>query len=53
MAVVGKKVDYNDYKERAHSKLSKQEYITKPENRQLGTKVNSAEKATAILKKAF
>ena len=53
MALTGKKVNYNDWKERAHSTLSKQQYIVKPESRQIGTKVSSPDKANAILKKVF
>ncbi len=53
MPLTGKKLNYNDWKERAGSKLSKQAFVTKPENRQIGTKVATPEKANAILKKEF
>lgn len=41
------------HKDGATSKLSKQQYITKPETRQLGTKASSAAAADSILKKVF
>lgn len=53
MAVTGKKVDYKDYEHKAGSKLSRQEYITKPENREHGTKQSSPEAANKTLRKVF
>lgn len=52
MAVVGKKLNYNDWKDLPTSKLSKNQFITKPENR-VGAKpvstVANAEKVVAGL----
>jgi len=53
MPTQSKKVNYNDWKESAKSKLSKQKYIVKPETRELGTKTKSVEGANAILNKAL
>lgn len=35
------------------SKLSKHQYIVKPESRQIGTKVSSPDKASSILRKVY
>lgn len=41
------------HKDKPTSTLSKQQFVTKPENRQIGTKVGSAESANALLRKVF
>ena len=50
MPTVGKKLDYNDYKDTPKSKLSKHQYITKPENRP-GLGNVSMGKAESIIRK--
>ena len=53
MPTTGKKYDPNDYKDNATSKLSKQEFVTKPENREQGTKQSSPQAANKTLAKVF
>lgn len=35
------------------STLSKHQYVTKPENRQIGTKLSSPDAANSVLRKVF
>lgn len=50
MAVTSSK---SNYKSTPTSKLSKQEYITKPENREIGTKQSSPQAANKTLYKIW
>lgn len=51
MATVGKKYNPKDYEDRPTSKLSQHKSITKPENREMGTKLGTPEQANKALKK--